>query len=424
VRSAEAQRLPIWLAPAAALCAASLALAAVLAAVSGGRELGDDAPHLLELVRNPTLLLGPPSASLPETWRSFPPLLPPLFGLLVRPFDGLGSDFAAIRLGVLAWAIVLLAAMARLASALELSTAETRRALFALALSPSLLAATALLPQEEAYVALFVLALVGAAAAGRFGLVASLLAISVLAGKLFLAALVVPLACHAPRPLRELLRSGVAVFGAAGGWLAFQSWHYGSAPLVGYSIDPASGISAWAVLAGLGFALDAAAIRPLSGALTVVGVVAVSAGARLRGLPLVHTTVLSLLVPVLTLSIAMPPYLLWSLPLGALALASASPPTRWAGISLIFAWGGLAYVCKLLSGVALAVETIRPGGKTAIAGLVVGLLGESFPFRGARTALLTLLLALGVGLGLTIWRSGIEGTRGELDPPRQSAAAS
>jgi hypothetical protein len=408
VRSAEAQRLPAWLAPAAALCAASLALTAGLAALSGGREVGDDAPHLLELVRSPAILLGPPPASLPETWRSFPPLLPPLFGLLVRPFDLLGSDFAAIRLGALAWGLALLAGAARLASALALSAAEARSALFWLALSPSLLAATALLPQEEAYVALFALALVGAASAGRFGLVAALFALSVLAGKLFLAALVVPLAFHAPRPLRELLRSGSAVAVAAGGWLAYQQVRYGATPLLGYAIDPQSGISPWAALAGLGLGPEGAALRLLSGGLTVAGVVGVSAAARRSGVPLLHTAALGLLVPVLTLSIAMPPYLLWSLPLAALALARAAPRARRVGVALIFAWGGLAYACKLLSGVALAVETSRPGGKTAVAGLVVGLLGEGFPFRSARTAGVAALALVGVALAAVLYRAGLE----------------
>jgi hypothetical protein len=407
MQAAAAKRLPVWLPPVAGLCATAGAIAAALALATGGREVGDDAPHLLELTRNPWILLGPPSAALPATWRSFPPFLPPLFGLLVRPFDALASDFAAIRLGALAWGVLLVTATARLGGAIGLSRDESRRALWLLALSPSLLAASALLPQEEAYVALFALALVAAAAADRPWLVAVLLAAAMLAGKLFLAALVLPLACHARDPLREVVRYGAAVAAAAGGWIAFQAWRDGSAPILGYAIDPATSVTVWAALSGTAVALDPAAVRLLSGAATVLGIAAVSGWARLRGLPLLHTAALGLLVPVLTLSIAMPPYLLWSLPLAALALAAAPARVRLAGFALAVAWGGVAYAAKLMSGVALAVETSRPGGKTAIAELVVAVLGPDAPFRGLRHGLVAGLALLGASLAIAIARAGL-----------------
>ena len=404
--SAPAERAPAWLAPAGALCGGSLALAAALAFVTGGRELGDDAPHLLELARSPWILLGPPAASgLPATWQSFPPLLAPLFGLAVRPWLALVPDFWAIRLGALVWALAALAATDGLARRLGRSDAERRRALWLFALAPSTLAATALLPQEEAYVALFVLALVAAAHAGRYGLAAVLLACAVLAGKIFLAGLALPLAALAPRPVREGVRLGGAVALAEGGWLALQAWRFGGVPLLGYEIDPATSISVFALLADLGLAPGPGATRAVSGALTLAGIAAVSWAGRQRGLPLLHTAALGLLVPLLTLSIAMPPYLLWSLPLVTLAIAGMEARDGRRAAAVVVAWGAVAYGCKLLSGVALAAETTRPGGKGAVARLAFAVLGEDFPFRATRTGLLALLIALGASLLILLWRA-------------------
>jgi hypothetical protein len=403
--SAPAKRAPAWLAPAGALCGGSLALAAALAALTGAREVGDDAPHLLELVRSPWILFGPPGESgLPATWQSFPPLLPPLFGLAVRPWLALAPDFWAIRLGALLWAVAALAATDRFAAALEMPEDRRRPALWLFALAPSTLAATALLPQEEAYVALFALAPVAAAAAGRYGLAAALLAAAVLAGKVFLAGLALPLAALAPRPLREGARLAAAVVLAEGGWLALQAARFGAVPLLGYEIDPATSVSAFALLADLGLSPGPEVTRALSGILTVAGIAGISWAARLHGLPLLPTAALCLLVPLLTLSIAMPPYFLWSLPLAALAIAGMEGRARRRAAAVVVAWGALAYACKVLSGVALAAASPRPGGKGAIAELAFAAVGRDFPFRTLRTALLGALLGLLAALLVLLWR--------------------
>jgi hypothetical protein len=403
--SAPAKRAPVWLAPAGALCVASLALAAALAALTGGREVGDDAPHLLELVRSPWILFGPPAESgLPATWQSFPPFLPALFGLAVRPWLAFAPEFWAIRLGALAWAVAALLATDRIGAALGVAEPRRRSALWLFALAPSTLAATALLPQEEAYVALFALAPVAAAAAGRYGLAAALLGAAVLAGKVFLAGLVLPLAALAPRPLREGARLAAAVAFAQGGWLALQAARFGAVPLLGYEIDPATSVSAFALLAGLGLSPEPATTRALSGLLSVAGIAGIAWAARRQGLPLLHAAALCLLVPLLTLSIAMPPYFLWSLPLAALAIAQLEGPARRRAAATVVAWGTVAYACKLLSGVALAAASPRPGGKGAIAELAFAAVGRDFPFRGLRTALLAVLLALLLSLLALLWR--------------------
>jgi hypothetical protein len=396
-----------WPVPAAALCAAALAATAALGAVTGWREIGDDAPHLLELVRAPWILFrAPEETGLPATWRSFPPLLPPLFGLGVRPWLAVAGDFAAIRLGVVTWTLALLVATDRTAIALGLAKDARRRALLLLALAPGTLAAAALLPQEESYVALVGVALFAAAAHGRFAALTALAAFTPLGGKVFLAALAPPLAASAPLPFRALVRLGAAVALALGGWLALQTWRFGSAPLLGYDIDPATSISVFALLSGLGAPLGPGVVRAASAALSAAGVLAAAEAVRRGLLPALHGAALALFVPVLTLSIAMPPYALWSLPFVALAIGGMARGPARAGTALVVAWGGVAYACKLLSGVALAAEAPRDAAKGAVAGLVFRLVGDDLPFRSIRTAGVALLLAIGAALCMVLWREG------------------
>jgi hypothetical protein len=405
--SAAAKRTPAWLLPAAALVGVSCLLTLALGALTGGAEIGDDAPHLLELVRAPGILLRAPGESgLPETWQSFPPLLPAFFGLGVRPWLRVTSDFAAIRLGALTWTLLALLATDGLGRAIGLQEGPRRNAAWILALAPSTLAAVALLPQEEAYVALCAIGLFSVGATGGGIGLALAAAAAVLAGKVLLAAVVVPVACFARRPLRALALSGGAMALAQLGWLALQQARFGAVPLVGYSLDPATSISLWGMLSGLGVHLGADATRALSGGATALGVLGASALARRHGLPLLEGVAVALLVPLLTLAIAMPPYLLWDLPFLALAIGRMDGTPRRTGIALVAGWGVTAYACKLLGGVALALEAPRPGGKPAVAKRVAGLLGEDFPFRATRTVLLALLAALGVGLALLLWRQG------------------
>jgi hypothetical protein len=400
-------RRPPALAPALALVAASVALTAAVGAVTGWREVGDDAPHLLELVRSPWILLAAPESSgLSPTWRSFPPLLPATFGLLVRPWLAWLPDFLGLRFGVLSWALVALLVCDALAARLGFSRAERSRALWIFASASPLLGSIALLPQEEVYLVPLVAALFAAGSAGRPWLVAALAALSMLAGKILLGLLVVPIACYSARPAVELARSGAAMAGALGAYLAWHALHHGSVPLLGYEVAPGTSISAWAVLAGLGLPLPRGAGVP-SLALTVAVALATAVHARRRAVPVLHASALVLLLPLFTLSIAMPPYIVWGLPLVALVLARSDRSTRAAGIVLVGAWGAVAYASKLLAGVALALSAHRPQGKRSVAELAERLLGSDFPYEGTRTALLVLLVGLGIALAAVVWRAGL-----------------
>ena len=90
-----------WVGPVLALVTVSLGLSTLLYFTTLGREIADDPPALLSLVRNPFALFGDYiAAGFGHRWGSFPPLLPLLFGTLVAPWTWIAPDFWAIRLGV------------------------------------------------------------------------------------------------------------------------------------------------------------------------------------------------------------------------------------------------------------------------------------------------------------------------------------
>ena len=400
--------IPVWLPASLLLIGLSVGISLAVALVTGGREVGDDAPHLLELVRAPWILWGDPAASgLAPTWQSFPPLLPPLFGLAIRPWLDVLSDFGAIRAGALLWtlgALIGLDAFARRVGGIE--KRDRQLLLVGFATLPSVLAAIALLPQEESYVALFAMALVAAHHARRPLLVAALLGLTALAGKVFVLALAAPLAFASVRPWRTLVGYGAAAGFALGGFLALQIVRFGAAPLAGYEVAPSTSVSLWAVLDT--FWSLPAGIVPLSAVLAGAAILAISAAGRRAGVPVLHLCAIALWCVQLGVAVAMPPYLVWNLPL--LLVIAGDPRAgarRWAIVAILYLWGGVAYAAKLLGGVALAVEGGRSAGKTAIADAAVRLLGETFPFGTARTALVALLVVLGIACARLVWNAGL-----------------
>jgi len=397
---------PVWLAPTIALIATHLAISAILAAASGGREIGDDAPHLLELVRSPFLLFGDyRAAGHADTWGSFPPLLPPLFGLLVRPWFAAGSDFWAIRLGALCWSVLALLGFHWLVSAAR-GTPRPRQsaALWLFALSPSIIGASAVLPQEEAYVCLFGILLFAAAERGRWNLLPLLFAVAAIAGKYFLVALAVPLAFASPRPLRELIRCALAPAAVLAAHIAYHELRFDLMPILDYELEPTGAISAWALAWELGFQPPARMIQAASTLATGSLVLLFCWLAHRRSFPLVFSTAGTLWILLLGISVAMPPYLLWSLPFLLLAFTMLERPSlRWAHAGLIYLWGGIAYAAKLLRGVDLALSMERPAGKTTIGNWAVRILGEDFPFGDAHVALRALLVAIGVLFLVLLW---------------------
>jgi hypothetical protein len=403
-----------------ALIATHLAISAILAAATGGREIGDDAPHLLELVQSPFLLFGDyRAADHADTWGSFPPLLPPLFGLLVRPWLAAGSDFWAIRLGSLCWSSLALLGFHWLACGVRGASRPRRSAaLWLFALSPSLIGASAVLPQEEAYVCLFGMLLFAAARQSRWNLLPLIFAVTALAGKYFLVALAVPLAFASPRPLRELVRCILAPAAALAVHIAYHKLRFGLMPILEYQLDPAGAVSAWALAWDLGFQPPAQMIQAASTLTTGCLVVLFCWLAHRRRFPLVFSAAGTLWILLLGISVAMPPYLLWSLPFLLMAFTMLERPSlRWAHAGLIYLWGGIAYTAKLLRGVDLALSMERPAGKTTIGDWAVRILGADFPFGEAHVALRALLVATGAAFLVLLWLEAAQLARGVRATP-------
>jgi hypothetical protein len=389
------------LGPILTLITVNLAVIAALHAVTGGRELSDDAPHLIHFVRNPWVLWQDHcAAGLSDTWGSFPPLFPPLFATLVLPWLTALPEFVAIRAGVLSWTVVALLAFHGFASRVEgLAGERLRRAIWLYALTPIVTAAATVLPQEESFVSLFAIALCWAARKHQWGWVAALFALSAVAAKVFLLVLVIPLALASPRLYRNLLLFGLAGVGALGAYLAYQGIRFGELPLLGYQLEPAGGISIWALLWNLGLEIPPDVLQPLSLLVTGGLIVGFCWVARKRSLSLNSSVAVTLWITTLCVAIAMPPYLLWNLPFLLIAIMRMERVgLRWASIGLLFAWCGAAYGEKLLRGVHLTLAMDRGGGKDAVADPLVRVLGTNFPYLGAQT----LLIAVSVAIGITL----------------------
>ena len=417
---------PLWLGPMIALIATHLAIAALLASVTGGREIGDDAPHLLAMIRNPLSLFGDyRAAGYSNTWGSFPPLLPSLFGLLVRPWLAAGSDFWAIRLGALCWSIVALLGFHWLVSGVPgAPRRRLRTALWLFALSPALIGGSAVLPEEEAYVCLFGMLLFAAARQGRWNLLPLLFTVTAIAGKYFLLALAIPLGIASPRPLRDLTRFVAIPAVVLAVYIAYHRLRFGLMPILEYELTPAGTISVWALLWNLGFQPPPQLIQTASTLTTGSLVLAFCWLARRRKFPLVFSVAGTLWIVLLSVSVAFPPYLLWNLPFLLIVFTMLeSAPLRWVHAGLIYLWGGIAYTAKLFRGVDLALAMDRSAGKDAVADLFVRVLGNDFPYHGAANLLFALIVAIGISYVALLWISAAPRSRGgsEAEPHRAQA---
>jgi hypothetical protein len=394
------------LGPIVTLLILNLAVIAALHAITGGRELSDDAPHLIHFVRNPWILWQDPhAAGLSATWGAFPPLFPPLFATLVLPWLAALPEFGAIRAGVLSWTLLAMLSFRAFAARVEgLGERPLRMATWLYALTPLVIAATSVLPQEESFVSLFAIALCWAARRQRLALVAGLFALSAVAAKVFLLVLVFPIALASSRPLRNLFLFGFAGAGALGAYLAYQGIHFGELPLLSYRLEPAAGISIWALLWNLGLKIPQNVLQPLSLLLTACLTLGFCWLARKRSLPLTHSVAVTLWITTLCVAIAMPPYLLWNLPFLLIAITRMDHPgMRWASIGLLFAWCGTAYGAKLFRGVHLTLAMDRSEGKDAVADLLVRVLGSDFPYHAAQTLLIALCVAIGITYVALLW---------------------
>jgi len=387
----------------------SLGLAFSLFYLTGGKEIADDAGHLLDFAKKPFALWGDYRQSgIPGRWSSFPPLLPLLFGSLVMPWFFLG-DFWAIRLGVLSWSIVaMIAYYFALSKADEIPEEWKKKSLIMFILLPSVWGGIALIPQEEIYVSLFVLAFYIFVRKGWWRWMVWLFILDVLAGKYFLLILAVPIALMSPRPLRYFLQWLGAVAAVLLVYIGYHRVFFGLNPLLSYELDPAGTLSIWGLLWNLGIRMPPRLVMGLSGLLALILAYAFSARAC-RKCPPGNVMAAVIYITILSISISFPAYVLWALPVMLISVGRM----EWRGhrrsaVFLMFAWGVLEWSTNFFRGVALALGTDRPEGKEKLAAFAQKVLGTGFPFSSAHIACLVTLILCGIALVYILWKSGVE----------------
>lgn len=412
--SAAHERHPLWLGPLLALCTLSLGFAAIAWFVSGGREFADDADQLLRLSRHPFVLWQSYEESgLGPSWGSFPPLLPTLFGALVHPWTLIASDFWAIRLGALTWTSILLLGLSVVLQRLERPPRhDVRAALWLFAIIPSVWGAAGLIPEEEAYVAIFALALFWAGRVGAWRWVGPLLLLAALAGKYFLLILLIPLAFASPRPFRNLLVWGGLVVIGLGAYVAYHKLRFDLTPILAYGLLELYGnLSIWSLMFALGVPLESGTATRLGVLVTGGLVTAWAVFARRASVDLAFSATVALYITLLTISRSWPGYVLWVLPLALVCWTRVQQRSvRVALPALMLAWSAGEWGANLFRGVHLALTGERGAGKTAIAARVEGLLGSEFPYGDAYVACVALVVTSGIALIVLFVRAGLAGT--------------
>lgn len=402
---------PLWLAPLVVLVALGLALSFLVYRASGGREIADDTGMLVRFAREPFVLWGNyGAAGLRGMWGSFPPLLPLLFGALVRPWLEIAPEFWGFRLGILTWSVVVLLAL-HFALKREDGVSEGRRrfALLLFAVLPSVLGAIAFIPQEEIYVSLFCLALYAAAAKGRWNLVFILLVLSAFAAKYFLLALAVPLAFKSDAPIRKLALWGGTIFVLLAAYVWYHQALFGLTPIIGHIVDPSGSISIWALIWHLGVVMDPKLAGSLSLALVAALVLGFCFAGRRSGISLRALMAGTIYIALLGLSITVPAYILWNVPLVLICIALMRVRRQVVcAVALLFLWGVGEWGANFFRGVKFALDTDRPEGKEALAKLAERFLGAGFPYHAAHIACIGLVLASGVAQICLLWAAGKE----------------
>ncbi len=400
---------PPWLLPLIILVGASLILSLLIFKLSGGSEIADDAICLAGFARDPFVLWGNyRAAGLSDTWGSFPPLMPLVFGSLVYPWLRIAGDFWGFRLGILSWSIVVLFALHFVLRREERISEERRKSILLLfVILPSVLGAIAFIPQEEIYVSLYCIALYFAAKKNRWGFVFFLLVLSALAGKYFLLVLAAPLALQSRTPVRNLLLWGATCFVLLAAYVWYHKALFGLTPIVSYVLDPGSSISFWALIWNLGYTLDPGTVRSLSLVLSAISVLAFCIAGRRSGVGLEFLMAGTLYITLLCLSITFPAYVLWDIPLVliCIGLMRARRHIVWTVICL-FSWGVGEWGANFFRGVKLALDTARPEGKTALAKLTERYLGGDFPYHFLHVACIVLVVASGLLQIYLLWTAG------------------
>lgn len=248
------------------MCLTHLALALVLYYFTGGREISSDAPMFVYLVEHPfDLLMG-------DTHREaqHPPLLPVMLWLSAAPLRLVLPDFLALRLSFILWEGVMAAGVVALVSTLGITLTVRRVVTAVLVLAPVGWMTSSVMLQDEVVAATFMVGAFLCRARGREVEAALLMALGVVAGKIFL---LVPLLALVLTSRRWLGAGGAAasLIGGVYLWLGVMSQlRGGPPPLVGFSpgADFASSMWVWGVAL---WELDGATTRRWSAVLALLG---------------------------------------------------------------------------------------------------------------------------------------------------------
>ena len=386
----------VWL-PTLLLIAISMSLAIAVFTATKGAEVADDAPHLVEFVNKPFVLFGDyKAAGLSDTWGSFPPFLPIVFGVLVKPWLSITSDFWGIRLGILSWTIICLLALWWLSKRTEASEQKKRHLLVAFVLLPTVFGAIAMIPQEEIYVSLFVLALYWIVREKKLSWILPLFIATAFAGKYFLLILTLPVAFYLGNPIKKLATWIPVVVGLLLVYIGFHYRAHGLTPILSHTIAPSASISIWALFWNLGWQLPADVVKPLSVLISGSLVFAFCLLVKNRQPKLENMLSISLIITLLCLSITFPAYVLWAIPISLLAGLKMPERQQWMQTLLFVVWGGCEWLANFFRGVDLALSTTRSSGKNAIAKLATKVFGAEFPFSAMQTLCIALVIVAGV----------------------------
>jgi hypothetical protein len=400
--------------PLAALTIVSIAGILLLYRLTDGNELADDARKLSEMVLDPLVLWGNyGSAGFSDSWGSFPPLLPLLFGLLTRAWFYFLPGFIAIRMGVLTWTAAVFFILARLMDRTPgIGDKNIRYALRAFALLPSVILTIVVIPQEEIYVAIFSMVLFAAGMRKKWSLVLFLIILTALAGKYFLLVLIVPLAFESGRPKRNIVLWGGVTASILAIYIGYHYLAFGLSPIIGHVVPYDSSLSVWALFWNLGLRLDPGTVKAVSLPIVVAGVLTTGIVADRKNLPLQHAFAVTLFVTLMLLSITFPGYILWNIPFILICAAMASTSrTRYLILLGAFLWGIGEFGANFFRGVHLALSTERSAGKSVVADAASRALGEGFPWHALQTVCLVLVLLSGMMTAWLIWRDGLRLSR-------------
>ena len=218
--------------------------------------------------------------------------------------------------------------------------------------------------------------------------------------------LAIPLAFASPTPFRDVLRYAAPPVAALVLYVAYHHLAHGLLPILSYSLDASPSLSVWGFLWHLGVRPPVSGLMPASVLLCVVSVACFCGAARRSRLELPFVISGSLVLTLLTLSVSLPGYVLWAVPVMMVCWTRIQRGKRRAQLALLIGiWGVAEWAANFFRGVGRNLE-LDLEGKTALAERAANLLSVEFPFHALHLLSIGLVLGCGGLLILLLWREG------------------